>query len=232
MKPSFAIILAAALTASPVQAEQPSEKPIKKYDASWYKADFWSGEYPGGFTMTQDATINIRSSPDPAAPKSTACLLKKNATYHPWNQDRVHSDHLEFISFTRIETYEVKESVTADLDPESGGESVARKFRKGERWFYLAAVSEGNFIMKAGDRVYTTGQQDLFEKSTKIDPSDGSGQEADNLDEWLKLTCANGAAGWIFLDEIRNDDRFSEAETIGYGCAGDVGTKPKCPTNE
>ncbi len=38
--------------------------PAFSYDASWYKARGWSGEYPDGFTMAADVTLNIRGSPD------------------------------------------------------------------------------------------------------------------------------------------------------------------------
>jgi hypothetical protein len=65
--------------------------PVKAYDASWYKSDGWSGEYPYGFTMAKDTTILIRETLDRDAPKTMSCDLKKGATYHQWNSDRVKS---------------------------------------------------------------------------------------------------------------------------------------------
>src|SRR5690348_10914559 len=75
------------------------------YDASWYRATSWSGEYPNGFTVAADVTVNIRASPVPEAAKSRPCLLREGATYHEWNKKRVRSDKLEFVSFTKISTY-------------------------------------------------------------------------------------------------------------------------------
>jgi hypothetical protein len=68
--------------------------PAFSYDASWYKAKSWSGEYPNGFTMTADVTISIRGSLDLDAPKSISCALKKGSTYHVWNKKRVVSDRV------------------------------------------------------------------------------------------------------------------------------------------
>jgi len=39
--------------------------------------------------------------------------------------------------------------------------------------------------------------------------------------EWVRLTCANGAAGWILYDEIGNAPGFSSPDECGYGCAED-----------
>jgi hypothetical protein len=78
--------------------------PAFAYDASWYKANRWSGEYPYGFTMAKDVTIKIRENLDPNAPKTISCQLKKGATYHQWNSKRVKSDKLEFVTFTKSRT--------------------------------------------------------------------------------------------------------------------------------
>src|SRR5450759_3137930 len=81
--------------------------PAFAYDASWYKATGWSGEYPNGFTMATDVSINIRASLNSDAPKSVPCLLREGATYHQWNKKRVASDRLEFVSFTKIVSHEL-----------------------------------------------------------------------------------------------------------------------------
>src|SRR5262245_52931371 len=84
--------------------------PAFSYDASWYKMKDWSGEYPDGFTLAADVTINIRWRLDLGAPKSISCVLRKGSTYHEWNKKRVVSDRLEFVSFTKIVTYELEAS--------------------------------------------------------------------------------------------------------------------------
>src|SRR5260370_24181939 len=128
--------------------------PAFSYDASWYKARGWSGEYPDGFTVATDVTLNIRGSPDLDAPKSMSCVLTKGSTYHQSNKKRAISDRLEFISFTKIKTYELKASFTAEVSRPSDRRYPTIEFKKGARWSYLAYLSEGNLLIKFGDTVY------------------------------------------------------------------------------
>src|SRR5262245_57534451 len=86
-----------------------------KYDASWYRAEYWGGEYPDGFTMDDDVALGIRATPGVGAPKSVSCALRKGATYHPWNRKRVAADHLKFITFTRIKTFEVTKDYSSGV---------------------------------------------------------------------------------------------------------------------
>src|ERR1700730_8502363 len=122
--------------------------PAIAYDASWYKANGWSGEYPYGFTMAKDVTVTIRESLDPNAPKTISCQLKKGANYHQWNRKRVESDQLEFISFTKIQTYEIKLSFKADVTRGSDGGKATINFKKGDRWFFLVYFGEGSFLFR------------------------------------------------------------------------------------
>ena len=196
--------------------------PALSYDASWYRAEGWSGEYPDGFTMAMDVTFNIRETPDLDAPKSMSCLLRKGSTYHQWNKKRVVSDRLEFISFTKIATYELKAGFTVEVSRESDGRDTTIEFKKGDRWSYLAYLAEGIFLMKFGEIVYEAGQ-DLFEKSTEVGAPAKS--EQGMYEEWLKLKCANGAVGWIFVNEIKNAPGFSAANITAYGVASDLQSK-------
>jgi hypothetical protein len=187
------------------------------YDAAWYKADGWSGEYPYGFTMAKDVTIKIREALDPDTPTTISCDLKKGATYHQWNADRVKSDQLEFVSFTKIATYEVKSDFRGEVTRESDGSNVSLMLKKGDRWFFLSYLAEGYFRFSVNNTVYT-GEQVLIGKSTEISPTK-NGQHT--YDEWLKLKCANGAVGWIFVKDIKNASGFSEANIPDYGKASD-----------
>src|SRR6267154_4009891 len=118
----IAAIVLAASVAGCLTASQGLDHPTAKYDASWYKANGWSGEYPNGFTMASNVTTKIRGSLELDAPKSISCVLRKGATYHQWNKKRVISDRLEFISFTKIETYELDASFTVELRRQSDGD--------------------------------------------------------------------------------------------------------------
>ena len=237
MKPIIAMILAASVAgcltdsehlARPAASERLA-RPAGKYDGSWYKANRWSGEYPDGFTMARNVTTMIRGSLDVDAPKSVSCVLRKGATYHPWNKKRVVSDRLEFVSFTKIETYDLDASFTVELRRQLDGDDITIQFKKGDQWLYLAGLAEGTFLIKFNDTIYVAGQ-DLYEKSTKVGTS-VNGDES-TYDEWLKLRCANGALGWILFNEIKDGPDFAAPNIGGYGNASDLQAQPKAPPRE
>jgi hypothetical protein len=99
--------------AEPGRASGPAS-PVK-YNASWYRAEYWGREYPDGFTVDDDVTLGIRATPAIGAPKSVSCALRKGATYHPWNKKRVAADHLKFVTFTRIATFEITEDYSSGV---------------------------------------------------------------------------------------------------------------------
>jgi predicted aspartyl protease len=213
-----ALLMLVALAGAAVAACVGAAVTAFAYDASWYKANGWSGEYPNGFTITTDVTIKIRGSLDPDAPKTVPCLLRTGATYHEWNKKRVTSEGLEFVSFTKIVTYELKAATTTQVVRKSDGRKAIIKFKKGDRWSFLASLAEGAFLIKFGDTVYVA-DQDLFKNETEVGTP--SNNDQDNYDEWLKLKCANGTVGWIFVREIENALGFSKPDIIEYGTASD-----------
>jgi hypothetical protein len=200
----------------PVSASARTNSGRSQYDSSWYMATGWSGEYPHGFTMATDVTINIRAMLDPDAPKSVSCFLRKGATYHEWNTGRVASDHLKFVSFTKIKTYVLKTDFTSYLERTSANRSVLIKFKKGDQYSYLFYIGEGNFLIRFRDTIYIAGEG-LAEQSTEIGKSSYDG----GYNEWLKLQCANGAVGWILFSEIKDTRGFLEPNITDYGSASD-----------
>jgi hypothetical protein len=155
-------------------------------------------------------------------------VLRKSATYHQWNKKRVNSDRLEFISFTKIETYELNASFTVDLRRQSDGDDTTIQFKKGDRWLYLASTGEESLFIKFNDTIYIA-DQDLYEKSTKVEtPVD----DESTYDEWLKLRCANGAVGWILFNEIKDDPEFASPNITGRGYASDLQSQPKALSHE
>ena len=186
------------------------------YDDTWYRLPAWPGEYPDGFTMSADTTVAIRPLPEPGAEPGIPCLLRKHATYHPWNAARVGSDALEFVSFTRIEEYRLKEDhETYAQTADEATIDMVFDLKKGDRWSYLAHLGEGAFLMKLRGVIYVAGQ-DLIEVSSRVD---GAAEAA--TDEWLKLTCADGATGWLLFDEIVETPSFGPPNILGYGEAAD-----------
>jgi len=136
---------------------------------------------------------------------------------------------LEFISFTKIKSYELGASFTAEVSRQSDGRDTTIEFKTGDRWSYLAYLAEGNFLIKFGHTVYVASQ-DLYDESIEVKSPLRS--DRSTYDEWLKLKCANGTVGWIFFNEIKNTPSFSKANISGYGVASDLPSQPKSPSQQ
>lgn len=184
------------------------------YDATWYKTDFWAGEYPNGFTLDSDITVKIRNEPLPAAPQDIACALKKGETYHPWNGERVEASKLEFLTYVKKVSYKVKSPATILLQDENSDSDREVDFKPGDRWTYLTYYGEGMFRIELDGKEYAA-EQDLFEVS-----EDKGDQEHDE-DEWMQLTCANGATGWLLFGDVAEQPAFKKPDFPEYGKAVD-----------
>lgn len=198
------------LAAGPAPAQS-----ISPYDESWYRAPFWSGEYPSGFTVLKDVTLGIRPVLDPAAAPSVSCLLREGATYHMWNFPRVAADALSFVSFTKIDELEVTVAYDAVLHAEPDGAAVSVHFAPGSRWRELVYYGEGAYLMEYEGALYS-GDQGLVEVSRSLLGDSG-------YDEWLRVNCANNQWGWILMrDLVKDQESFDSPNIVDYGVAADL----------
>lgn len=188
--------------------------PALAYDDTWYRTDFWAGEYPNGFTLAEDVTVKIRKEALPAAPQDIDCALKKGATYHPWNGERVKSDKLDFVSYVRKVTYKIKSPAKVLLQDEKKEADREIDFKPGDTWTWLTYYGEGMFRMEFDGTEYAADQA-LF------DVSDDKGDREHKEDEWLKLACANGASGWLLLADVMEQAPFDRLNFPEYGKAPD-----------
>jgi len=188
------------------------------YEATWHRTDYWSGEYPPGFTLKADVTIQIRNRPNPASLKDIDCTLQKGATYHPWNDERVASSKLKFMSFVRTVDYVIEAPITTTFINEQSKADEAVSFQAGDQWTYLAYYGEGTFRMTFQGTVYTA-EPDLIASSKRVDGK--SNDEPSEEDEWMNLTCANGAVGWLLLWDVANKPGFDGPNIVNYGEASD-----------
>jgi len=180
-------------------------------------SDFWSGEWPPGFTMTSDVAIKVRGVPKIASPKDVACTLKKGATYHPWNNERIENDDLKFLTSQETLEHVADEAVEAYVsDPETNDEATL-SIKKGDRWTFLAYYAEGFYLMSFNGKQYVA-EQDLYGVSSPVDPSRSND---DNYEEWLSLPCDGGAAGWLLMKDIVGNENFGEPNVTEYGQAKD-----------
>lgn len=205
---SAAISTALAFIVAPALAQS-------TYDEGWYRAPFWSGEYPGGFSVVQATTVQLRPSLDPVAEKSIACDLPQGATYQAWNLERVEDQGLAFVSFTRIADYKMTESFEATVYRRDDASEVKLALMDGDSWRYLVYLAEGAFLMEYGGVIYD-GTQDLFEHSEQVGDEDG-------YEEWLRINCPNNQWGWLYMGDIAIDQgQFIAANITEYGVSKDL----------
>lgn len=173
---------------------------LAAYDPqNWYQADFWSGEYPHGFSVVaKGVKVPARAVMDPAA-KPFQCELPFLAVYHPWNSGR----KADYRTASRIVNLTAKEEVL--LGDEVG--QTKAKVRKGETIQYLIYLSEG------GVRVRYHGQefdadQGIFEKSEPVS------EDAFRQDEWVRIRCVKGPKAWIFLPEMSVEQKDGSTDYL------------------
>lgn len=185
------------------------------YDDSWYRAPFWSGEYPDGFSVVKATTLHLRPTLDKDADKTIACDFPQGATYHPWNQSRVEEQGLTFVSFTKIGDYKMLKPLETTLYRRSDASEVPVELSKGETWRYLVYLGEGAFLMEYKGEEFD-GNPDMLDASEQ--QGDASGYE-----EWLRINCPNNQWGWLFMGDITLDDGTFVAPNItNYGESKDL----------
>lgn len=210
----FAACLVAGLSCGAILPASGSETAMAAYDDTWYRGEFWGGEYPDGLSVTQDTEIAIRADTDLTLARDIACTLPKNATYHLWNSDRVESDKLVFVAFSKITPATITKDFNTVLDDEQGENSFDVNFRKGETYRYLTYFSEGAFLIEYKG-VHYIAYDNLWEVTD-------FGAEEALVHEWLGLTCANGNSGWLFMDEARDLPGIEPARVWQWGWALDL----------
>ena len=203
-----ALAASLALPAAPAFAQS-------QYDDTWYRAPYWSGEYPGGFSVVKTATVQLRPTLDAAAEKSISCELPQGATYQLWNHKRVEEQGLGFTSFTKIAEYKMTEPFETSLYRHDDASEVKVSLQEGETWRYLVYFAEGAFLMEY-DGVEYDGNQDLFEHSEQAGDTNG-------YEEWLRINCPNNQWGWLFMGDITLDNgTFISPNITEYGTAEDL----------
>jgi hypothetical protein len=107
-------------------------------------------------------------------------------------------------------------------------------FKKGDRWSCLAGLSEGDFLMRFDGKTYMASQ-DLIGASDEVGGERGEGRAEEWSTwnhEWMRLTCPNGVAGWIFYNELRKGPGFSSTGECGESCVEDRSPGEGSPPNK
>ncbi len=184
------------------------------YDSSWYRAPFWSGEYPAGFSVVKRGlVVQGRKAPDASLSRKIDCELPFAAVIQAWNSSRNQKNQISYVTFAKVVPFTAK----ADFDmPVDLGTPVSVK--KGEKIEHLVYLSEGYFRVRFKGVEYDQGQ-DLFDHLEE-DVSKIEFQQ----DDWLKMTCENGKKAWLLLSDLSSVDGIGEMGPgfEGYGTVRDL----------
>ena len=187
-------------------------------DIAIHRADFWSGEWPNGFTVLNDVKLVAQETPSLKADFSVPCKLQKGATYHPWNHERVNKEKLKFLSYQEIENYRIKKNTSYRLERYADRKEVSVKFRKNDHWKFLAYFAEGLFLMSYKGQDYV-GDQSVFEWSEHVNKPK---HRATIYEEWLGLPCDGGKRGWMHMTNLQGFSELGEANIVEFGNAKDA----------
>ncbi len=163
---------------------------LAAYDQTWYQANFWSGEYPNGFSVVTDGvTVPARTAMDRDLPVSIQCGLPKFAVYHQWNGAR-QADYRtasKIVPMVANEEFEIGFTETATVH---AGDTVE----------YLIYGAEGMFFVRYNGVEYEADQE-MLTKVTYDEKALEVPQE-----EWLNVTCLGGENAWIFAGDLSTVD--------------------------
>jgi len=195
----FALMVAltgGAFAQSPTRGHAPV--PPNGYGDGWFISEFWSREYPPGFSVTRpDAVVAARATMDKAAPRDIACRLPYLAVIHPWNKSRIAKSKVKFYSATKILRLVVKEPFDFDFmsrDFISGTVGL----KAGDTIDYIRNDSEGSFEVRIFGKQYTV-DQNLFDHVEKV------ARDQFVEDDWAVLTCVGGNRAYILLSDLGLD---------------------------
>jgi hypothetical protein len=184
------------------------------YDNSWYQTEFWSGEWPNGFSVTKkDVTVLGRTAMDKDLVASVICKLPYKAVFNPWNDVRTAQSQASYMTASKI----VVLTALKDFRLDDGVNAV--DVSKGDQIEYLIYGAEGSFLVRYMGVEYWADQS-LWNDGKVTELSEDSTQQ----DEWLRLNCENGETAWLFTPELTTTDRQGNSVYIDGLCRASIGS--------
>ena len=171
------------------------------YDATWYRQELWSGEWPSGFAVVKpDVTIMARTAMDKDLKPTVSCRLPYRAVFSPWNTARNKASNAHYWTASKIVRMTAKQAFTFE---DQNDDAVKVPLKKGEAIEYLMYYAEGIFAVRVRGKKYTVDQSLLEKVDSPPDP-------ANPQEEWLSLTCTDGQAAWIAMSDLVVKDKAGE----------------------
>lgn len=196
-----------------VVPEPPVE--IAGYGDDWSVNEFWSGEYPSGFTVQADnVSVMGRSEMKRAAPREIDCALPKGANYTPWNVERADADNLTFMSANQITAITLTQDI--EVDTFVNDNPVRLALKTGDVLHYQFYMAEGFFMAEFEGQTYELSEGELRASATFEDGAD--------TDEWVNVKCHDGSdtRAWLLLAETLDEDDIAQTQHDNYGTASDL----------
>lgn len=166
-----------------------------EYDRSWYKDDFWSGEYPMGVSVyKKELTIKGRVQAEATQAATVNCTLPYLANIQQWNTERLKRNDINFLSYTKIEKITARDNINYLVDSPSRRRLVIKKGEVAER---LAYLSEGYYKIRFKGKIYDVDfgiMEKFIDESPLVE------------DRWFRIKCENGVTAWIFLNDLGTMD--------------------------
>ncbi|MSP40864.1 MAG: hypothetical protein EXR70_20445 [Deltaproteobacteria bacterium] len=173
------------------------------YDKSWFKSQYWSGEWPHVFSVVQKGVqVMGRKAMDKNLSRSIQCELPDKDVFNPWNSQRAKLSDAQYWTASKIIPLIAKKDFTFKDDKKS----VAIK--KGQVIEYLIYGGEGFFEVRINGTQYSAGPE-LYEQVEKV-PENASLQ-----DEWLRLKCVGGQIVWLYFEDLVRTEKDSKKNFIG-----------------
>jgi hypothetical protein len=195
-----------------------SAVPPNGYGEGWYVSEFWSGEYPPGFSVTRrDTVVQARARMDKAAPREVACKLPYLAVIHPWNRSRIAKSKIKFLSATKIVRLVAKEPFVYETQDAKASQIRKIRLKKGDTIEYLGNGAEGSFEIRFAGKLYTA-DQNLFDHMEDV------AQDQFVEEDWVSLSCEGGNRAFILLSDLvlegATGERTAGVSGVGPGQTG------------
>lgn len=169
------------------------------YDSSWYRSDYWSGEYPPGFQVYKKGIKVLgRTSVDQNEVPSVSCILKRNK-YAPG----LALPKATYVEMTKIVDMFAKadfDYTTHVYNPETDTfDEKIISIKAGDKIEYLAYGAEGWFQARHNGIAFDADQS-IFEN---VDyPEDVNGVSPFEDHQWIYLSCVNNVSVWLMLTDL------------------------------
>ncbi len=189
------------------------------YDESFAITDFWSGEWPDGFTVTADDVVLMgRVEPHPSYPQEISCPIAKNTNVNPWNSERADADDWEFMTANQRTKITMTEDVTLDTGFSEAPKTL--ELKAGDVLMYEVYYAEGFFQASFEGEYYEINEADLNRKAEY--------EQGGQTDEWVNVECAYGKGdrAWLLLSEVQGQLGIGIVSFDAFGIASDLDKGP------